>query len=101
MQYLGRLHGAGVLTYGDVAIARANYDLDGFLAKPGYVTSAGEISAPHETLKKVFGRNGVQLQTDDGRVFNLRFTEKKLSVGSGAASVDVNGDLPPAAEWRV
>ena len=100
MQYLGRLHGAGVLTYDDVAIARANYDLDGFLAKPGYVTSAGEISASHETLKKVFGRNGVQLQTDDGRVFNLRFTEKKLSVGSGAASVDVNGDLSPAAEWR-
>ena len=100
MRYLGRLHGGGVLTCGDMKVARADYDFDGFLAKPGYVTSAGEISASPETLKKVFGRNGVQLQTDDGRVLNLRFTEKRLSVGSEAASVDVAGDLPPAAEWR-
>jgi hypothetical protein len=100
MRYLGRIHGGGLLTCGEIEVARADYDLDGFLAKPGYVTSAGEISASPETLKKVFGRNGVQLQTDDGRVFNLRFTEKRLNVGSGAASVDVMGDLPPAAEWR-
>ena len=85
MRYLGRLHGRGVLTYGDMEVARADYDFDGFLAKPGHVTSAGEIRTSPETLKRVFGRNGVQLQTDDGRILGLRFTEKRLSVGNDAA----------------
>jgi hypothetical protein len=100
MRYLGRLHGAGDLTYGDVKVARASYDFDGFLAKAGYVTSAGEIRTTPETLKSVFGRNGVQLLTDDGRLLSLRFTEKRLSAGNDSASVDVAGELPSAAEWR-
>lgn len=100
MRYLGRLHGAGVLTCGDAQVARADYDFDGFLAHPGRVTGAGEIRAAPATLKKVFGRNGVQLLTDDGRVLNLRFTEKRLSAGEDAASVDVVGDLPPVADWH-
>ena len=100
MRYLGRLHGAGVLICEGETFARADYDFDGFLTKPGHVTGAGEIRATPEALKEVFGRKGLQLQTDDGRVLTLRFSEKRLRAANDAASVDVVGDLPLAAEWR-
>ncbi|WP_155856274.1 MULTISPECIES: hypothetical protein [unclassified Acidiphilium] len=42
-----------------------------------------------------------RLRTVEGRLLQLRFSEKSLAPScDGAAHVDVAGDLPAAAEWR-
>jgi hypothetical protein len=100
MQYLGGLRGAGVLKRGGDAFARADYDFDGYLTKPGQVSGCGEIRMPPEALREVFGRNDLQLLTDDGRLLSLQFSEKRLPSTSDAAHVNVFGQLPLVSEWR-
>jgi hypothetical protein len=101
MQYLGRMSGGGLLTRDGEALARASYDFEGFLRPRGIVVSSGEISLSPSDLKAVFGRPGVQLRTDNGRLLDLRFSEKELRSASGVAEVEVTGDLPGSpAEWR-
>jgi hypothetical protein len=52
-------------------------------------------------LQAVFGRPGIQLLTDDGRLLDLKFSQKALSARSGVALVEVSGDLPKTREnWR-
>jgi len=63
--------------------------------------SSGELQLAPSDLKAAFGRLGVQLLTDDGRVLGLKFSEKELHPGAEVAHVDVTGDLPRSpAEWR-
>ena len=63
--------------------------------------SSGELKLAPSDLKAVFGGPGVQLLTDDGRLLDLRFSEKELHPGAEVAHVDVTGDLPSSpAEWR-
>jgi hypothetical protein len=101
MQYLGRLSGSGLLTRDGETVARASYEFEGFLRPRGIVVSSGEISLSPTDLKAVFGRPGVQLRTDDGRLLDLRFSEKELRLANGVAEVEVSGDLPGSpAEWR-
>lgn len=100
MQHLGRIHGTGVLKSGGKALARADYDFDGFLRKPAEVIGSGEIRMPSDKLRQTFGRVDLQLLTDDGRLLSLRFSEKELPEASDAAHVDVAGDLPSRSEWR-
>lgn len=101
MQYLGRIAGSGLVTRDGEAVARASYEFEGFLRPRGIVVSSGEISLAPTDLKAVFGRPGVQLQTDDGRLLQLRFSEKELRLANGVAEVEVSGDLPvSSAEWR-
>jgi hypothetical protein len=100
MHFLGGLRGAGTVTCGDETLARADYDFDGFLTKPGQITASGEIRMSPEALRDLVGRKNLQLLTDDGRLLSLRFSEKQLRSASDAAHVDVAGDLPPASEWR-
>jgi hypothetical protein len=95
MQYLGGIHGAGVLKRGSKTLARADYDFDSFLRKPGEVIGSGEIRMPADALQQVFGLEDLQLLTDDGRLLSLRFSEKHMPATSDAAHVDVTGDLPP------
>jgi hypothetical protein len=99
MQYLGGLRGAGILTYGDETGARADYDFDGFLTKNGQVTGSGEIRMSPAVLRKAFGRNDLQLLTDDGRRLSLQFSDKQLRSASNAAHVEVAGGLPRASNW--
>ena len=40
--------------------------------------SSGELKLAPSDLKAVFGRPGVQLLTDDGRLLDLKFSEKEL-----------------------
>ncbi len=62
---------------------------------------SGELRLTPSDLETVFGRLGVQLLTDDGRLLDLKFSEKELPPASDAAHVDVSGDLPRSpAEWR-
>jgi hypothetical protein len=100
MQYLGGLRGAGNLTCGRETVARVAYDFDGYLTRPGQVTSCGEIRMPPEVLKELFGRTDLQLNTDDGRALSILFSEKRLPPSSDAAHVNVAGELPLASEWR-
>jgi hypothetical protein len=63
--------------------------------------SSGEIEALASDLQAVFGRPRVQLLTDDGRLLDLKFSQKALNLRSGVALVEVSGDLPKSREnWR-
>jgi hypothetical protein len=101
MQYLGRIAGSGQLMRDGETVARASYEFEGFMRPRGIVVGSGEIRLAPSGLKAVFGRPGVQLRTDDGRLLDLRFSEKELRIANGVAEVEVTGDLPgtPAA-WR-
>ena len=101
MRYLGRITGGALLKHDGKAVGRAMYDFECFVRPRGDVMSCGEIRLSQSNLKSVFGRLGVQLLTDDGRLLNLRFSDKELRSADDAAHVDVTGDLPRAsADWR-
>jgi hypothetical protein len=101
MQYLGRIAGSGQLMRDGETVARASYDFEGFMRPRGIVVGSGELSLSPSDLKAVFGRPGVQLRTDDGRLLDLRFSEKELRLANGVAEVEVTGDLPGSlADWR-
>ncbi len=101
MRYLGGNSGSGVLKCNGEEIARATYDFDSFFKKPVGVTSCGEIWLAATALKGVFGRKDVQLLTDNGRLFHLRFSDKELLPASDVAHVDVTGELPTTPRtWR-
>ena len=62
---------------------------------------SGELRLAPSDLEAVFGRPGIQLLTDDGRLLDLKFSEKELSPATDVAHVDASGDLPRSpAEWR-
>jgi hypothetical protein len=100
MQYLGVLRGSGVLAGGDEEMGRADYDIDGFLTRPGEVVGSGEIRMSPAALNNAFGRQDLRLTTDDGRVLGVRFSGKRTDPASDAAHADITGQLPAAAEWR-
>ncbi len=100
MRYLGSFSGNGIVMCDGKAVARASYDFDGFLQPKAGVTSCGEIRLASSVLKEVFGRRDVQLRTDDGRLFGLRFSEKKLLAAADSAHVDVTGELPVPQDWQ-
>lgn len=100
MYYLGGIRGVGVVKFGEGTVARADYDFDGYLMKPGQVTACGEIRTSPEMLREMFGRKDLELLTDDGRCLSLQFSEKRLRSASEVAHVNVAGELPSASEWR-
>src|ERR1700686_534498 len=94
--------GCGNLRIEGETVARAAYDFDGFTAPLGGAMSSGELGLAHSDLKPAFGRPGVHLLTDDGRLLDLRFAEKELRGERRVVHVDVTGELPSSlAEWRV
>lgn len=101
MRYLGRLSGEGVVTSDGHDIGRASYDIDGFVIPPRGITGSGEIRLRSADLAHVFGHLDVHLRTDDGRLLDLRFSDKDLRGESDVAHVDVGGDLPATpASWH-
>lgn len=94
MRYLGRLQGLGVVTQEDRDIGPAAYDIDGFAVHPRGITGSGEVRLRSSDLARVFGRRGIRLRTDDGRLLDLRFSDRALRNDSEVAHVDVGGDLP-------
>jgi hypothetical protein len=93
MRYLGGISGGGVLKRDGEEITRVSYELDGFYMEPAGVTRCGEIRIDADALKGVFGRDGVQLLTDDGRLFDLSFSDKELIPAADAVHVDVTGGM--------
>jgi hypothetical protein len=85
----------------DRDIARASYDIDGFAVHPRGITGSGEIRLRSADLARVFGRGDIHLRTDDGRLLDLRFSDRTLREDAVVAHVDVGGDLPTSATaWR-
>src|SRR5258708_33077038 len=81
-------------------MGRADYDIDGFLPRPGEVVGSGEIRMSPEALNNAFGRQALRLTTDDGRVLEVRFSGKRLDPASDAAHADITGQLPGPSECR-
>ncbi len=98
--YLGGISGSGVIRCDGEEIARARYDFDGFFHRAAGVTGAGEIQLSAAALKRAAGCKNLQLFTDDGRLLDLKFSEKTLPSASEIAHVDVSGDLPNPRSWR-
>ncbi|MFZ2101857.1 MAG: hypothetical protein WAU86_14965 [Oricola sp.] len=99
MRYNGEISGSGTLKRAGIDIASASYDFESYSRKTGGLTGSGEITLAAEALKSCFGKTGVQLLTDDGRVFNLTFSEKRLREPN-IAHVVVTGDLPAERSMR-
>jgi hypothetical protein len=93
VRYLGGLSGAGVLRLGTTTVGRVEYDFEGYLTRPGEVSGSGEIRTTVTALKQVFGQKDVHLLTDDGKLFDLKFSQMVLTETSKTAHVDVTGEL--------
>jgi hypothetical protein len=100
MQYLGVMRGSGMLALDGEPIGRADYDIDGFVTRPGEVVGSGEIRMAPADIECAFGRANLTLTTDDGRVLELRFSGKRLVPSDGAAHADFSAGLPPPKAWR-
>ena len=100
MKFLGRLRGNGTLVCGDETIGAADYDLDGYMTRPGEVVASGELRMPAADLQRSFGRRDLRLLTSDGKVFHLRISGKPSDSHGDATHIDVTEGLPPAKEWR-
>lgn len=100
IRYLGVIRGSGVLAYGKETIGRVDYDIDGFLTRPGEVVASGEVRMSSSMLESAFGRTDLVLTTDDGRTLSVRFSGKRHDATSRAAHADITGGLPLPDEWR-
>lgn len=101
VRYLGGLSGQGTLRCGDGEVGRADFDFDGYDREPQGVSLCGEIRLDPAVLRAMFGRPDLELVTEDGQLFHLRFSEKSLPAGADAVHVDVVGPLPELpARWR-
>ncbi|MDI9849910.1 hypothetical protein QM467_17855 [Rhodoblastus sp. 17X3] len=94
LRYLGGISGQGIVTQNGKRLAQANFDLDGYFRAAVGVTGSGEIQAPAEILKGLFGRTDLQLLTDRGLLLDLSFSDATLAPASEVAHVDVTGQLP-------
>jgi len=100
MRYLGILRGGGVLECAGEVLGRADYELDGYLVRPGQIVASGEVRMKADALTNAFGRRNLSLRTDDGRILPVTFSRKRLATSSDAAHIDVRDGLPDLKEWR-
>jgi hypothetical protein len=100
MRNLGVLRGSGILEHDGQPIGRVEYEFDGYLIRKGEIAASGEVHMDAALLGEVFGRQGLTLRTDDGRVLSLRFSGKRLAPSDGIAHADVRDGLPDEKEWR-
>ncbi len=102
MEYLGRLSGGGVILHNGLEISRACFEFDGFSTIHAGVICNGEIQMSVSVLKAVFPLRIIQLRTDEVRMLECRFSDKKIGPGQEAAHVDVTGEIPgnDKRQWR-
>jgi hypothetical protein len=104
MRYIGGISGTGTLKCDGEEIARVSYEFDGFYSEATGITRSGELRVSADALKSVFGRKDVQLLTDDGRIFDLSFSDKQLRPATDIAHVDATDDeavpAAPSKKWR-
>jgi hypothetical protein len=100
MRYLGVLRGSGSLACEGQLLGPVEFEIEGFLTRPGEIVGSGEIRMAPADLDNAFGRRNLRLTTDQGRVLDVRFSGKRNDATKAAAHADIGGDLPPADEWR-
>jgi hypothetical protein len=100
MRFLGKLCGSGTLANADGTIGPADYELDGYVMRPGAIVASGELRMPSAALARAFERRNVHLVTADGRTLPLRFTGKPSDRGGDVAHIDISEGLPDETEWR-
>jgi len=101
MQYLGTLAGEGFVLHNGLELTRVQFEFDGYSTSHAGVICNGEIRMPAMMLKTTFALRTMQLRTDEGRMLELRFSDKKIGPGQEAAHVDVRGEIPgnDKREW--
>ena len=100
MRFLGKLQGIGTLATAEGPIGPAEYELDGYLMRPGEVVASGELRMKSSGLQGRFDRRGLHLVTAEGRILSLRFTGKLSERDGRIAHIDVYQGLPAETEWR-
>lgn len=100
MRFLGKLRGTGTLSCADDTIGPADYELDGYVIRPGAVVASGELHVASGVLEGAFGRSGLRLVTAEGRSLPLRFTGKPTDSNGQIAHIDISEGLPAEDEWR-
>jgi hypothetical protein len=100
LRFLGKLRGSGTLAGADGTIGPADYELDGYLIRPGAVVASGELHMASGALQETFDRRGLRLVTAEGRVLPLRFTGKPSDRHGEIAHIDITEGLPAEKEWR-
>lgn len=100
MRFLGKLRGGGMLTAVDGTIGPVQYDLDGYLMRPGAVVASGELHMASGTLETTVDRQGFRLITAEGRSLPFRFTGKLSDRQGQFAHIDISEGLPSENEWR-
>ncbi len=98
MRFLGKLRGGGTLTAVDGAIGPVQYELDGYLMRPGAMVASGELHMASGALP--VDRHGLRLITAEGRSLPFRFTGKLSDRQGQFAHIDVSQELPSENEWR-
>lgn len=100
MQFLGVLRGNGLLSAGQETFGRVQFDIDGFLTRPGEIVASGELRMIDGELTSAFGRTDLILTTDQGRTLKVRFSGSRKQMACEAAHADIAGDLPAKGEWH-
>lgn len=84
---------------GQQALSPAEYDFEGYRDVGGQISVNGEVRLAPEILKDLSVHQRLQLQTDGGKIFNLRFSRRRLPLACDIAHVDLIGDLSGIASW--
>jgi hypothetical protein len=100
VKFLGKLRGSGTLASADGSIGPADYELDGYMMRPGAVVASGELRMAAGALQGVFDRRGLRLVTAEGRILPLRFTGRPSDRLGRIAHIDISEGLPSETEWR-
>ncbi len=88
-----------MLMDGQQVLSPAEYDFEGYCDLGGQVSVNGEVRLAPDILKGLLVHQQLQLQTDSGKIFNLRFSRRRLSPVGDIAHVDLIGDLSGIASW--
>src|SRR5580698_5458087 len=90
MRYLGRIAGEGAILHDGEVVARASYDIEGYIGRRGALVGSGEIEIPPTVVESIFGARGLQLRRADGGLLDLKFSGKEIPSAAGAAQVEVS-----------
>ncbi|MBB4198043.1 hypothetical protein CCR94_04910 [Rhodoblastus sphagnicola] len=99
LRYLGGLSGRGDIVQNGKKLAPTTFDLDGYYRAAAGVSGCGEIRLASEMLRSLFGRSDLQLLTEQGQVFDIKFSDHTLPASSCVAHIDLSGNMDPA-DWR-
>ena len=99
MRFLGKMRGSGTVANATGPIGPADYELDGYVVRPGSIVASGELRMASGAMALAHDGGGVRLTTADG-TFALRFTGKPAERGGDVAHIEISEGLPAEKEWR-